>query len=124
VKITTSIILSFVVLVVGLVIKGPFLWIPITVFAASIIDVFVREWVMSDRMGLNSELSALIKLVFMVIMTYSSWGQIACLALVFYWFYQKQLSLALWLPLLLISIWIFITIYGSRKKKNTGNEYF
>lgn len=85
-KMTTAIVVSLVATTIGLIIKAPFLWIPISLLFASIIDLKVRDWVMSDTLGRNREASSFIKLIFMLLMTYASWGQFLCVGLVIYWF--------------------------------------
>lgn len=63
-----------------------YLWIPISVLIAGIIDLFSRQWVSSDRLGRAKVLSSILKLLFALIGFYAMIGQIACIILLIWWF--------------------------------------
>jgi hypothetical protein len=87
-KTTTSIIISSATILIGLIIEAPYIWIPISVLIAGIIDIVIRDWVMSDRLGSAQTISTLIKLFFSLAMVYASWGQFICVAITIYWFWK------------------------------------
>ena len=85
-KINSAIIITIVTFIVGFISHQQYLWIPISVLIACLIDLYTRQWVMSDRLGSARNLSALIKFLFAVIGFYAMIGQIICIGLIFWWF--------------------------------------
>ncbi len=85
-KIDLAIIISFLVLLLGLSFNKPYLWIPLSVLVAGFIDLFIRQWVISDRLGSATNLSILIKFFLTLIMFYAMIGQMVCIGLVLWWF--------------------------------------
>jgi hypothetical protein len=84
-KINLAIIISVLVLLFGFITDKPYLWIPISVFIAGIIDLFTRQWVSSNRLGSAKTFSVIIKLLFVLIGFYAMLGQVACIVLLIWW---------------------------------------
>jgi hypothetical protein len=84
-RINLAIIISFLVLVIGIVFNQSYLWIPISVLIAGFIDLFTRRWVASDRLGSAQTLSVLLKSVLSLIILYAMVGQVVCVGLFIYW---------------------------------------
>ena len=87
-RFNTSIIIAGITLIAGVVFQQPHLWIPLSVLAASVIDLFTRQWVMSDRLGRMREVSALLKMLLALIGFYAMLGQVACIVLVGWWIFS------------------------------------
>jgi len=85
-KINTSVIISAIALAVGLFLNEPYLWVPLSVLIAGLIDLSTRQWVISDRLGSAQRFSILLKFFFATIGFYAMLGQILCIALVVWWF--------------------------------------
>lgn len=85
-KFNTAIIISFVTLLLGFFFKQPYLWMPLSVLGAGVIDLLTRQWVISDDVGHMQKLSITLKLFFSLIGFYATIGQIACIGLVVWWF--------------------------------------
>lgn len=86
-KITTSIIISAVTLLVGYFFDQTYLWLPLTVLVAGIVEGRTRQWVASNRLGSSTTVSVLLKFVFAVIGLYAMIGQVACIGLIIIWFF-------------------------------------
>lgn len=86
-KITTSIIISAVTLLVGYFFDQTYLWLPLTVLIAGIVEGRTRQWVASNRLGSSTTISVLLKFVFAVIGFYAMIGQVACIGLIIIWFF-------------------------------------
>lgn len=84
-KINRSIIISIIAIVIGLLLKTTFLWLPISVLVAGIIDSITRRWVLSDELGSHQKQSILIKFFLSLVIGYASLGQYICLALTTWW---------------------------------------
>jgi len=85
-KINLAIIISVLVLSLGFFTDQPYLWIPISVLIAGIIDLLTRQWVSSDRLGSAQTFSAILKLLFSLIGFYAMVGQFVCIGLAIWWF--------------------------------------
>lgn len=85
-KINLPTIISGIVLAFGFFTDQPYLWIPLTIFIAGIIDMLTRRWVDSERLGSAQVSSTILKFVFALIGFYAMLGQIACIGLVIWWF--------------------------------------
>ena len=85
-KINLAIIVSFIVLLIGLFVGENYLWIPISVLIAGVIDLLTRQWVISDRLGSVQTLSIMLKSLLALIGLYAMIGQIACVILLIWWF--------------------------------------
>lgn len=85
-KINLAIIISALVLLLGFFTDQPYLWIPVSVLIAGIIDLFTRQWVSSDRLGSAQTFSAILKLLFAMIGFYAMVGQLGCIILTIWWF--------------------------------------
>lgn len=85
-KINSAIIIAFVTFLVGFLFGQQYLWIPLSVLIAGFIDLYTRQWVISDRLGSARNLSALTKSLFAVIGFYAMLGQMVCIGLIFWWF--------------------------------------
>ena len=72
-------------LLVGLWFNGQWLWIPAAVLMASIVDLFTRAWVASDRLGTATSVSILLKFSFAMVGFFAMVGQLICVGLVAYW---------------------------------------
>lgn len=62
------------------------LWLPVTVFRASVFDLLTRKWVMSERLGSSKTLSMFLKSLCSLVIIYATIGQIICVWLVIKWF--------------------------------------
>lgn len=87
VRINPAIIISFSITLLGFFFKQPYLWIPLSVLATGIIDLFTRRWVMSDRLGSARTLSIMLKSLFSLIGFYAMLGQIVCIGLAIWWLF-------------------------------------
>ncbi|OGJ14108.1 hypothetical protein A2554_01155 [Candidatus Nomurabacteria bacterium RIFOXYD2_FULL_35_12] len=85
-KINIAITISVLTLILGFVTKQVYLWIPLTVLIAGLIDMFSRQWVASDRLGSSINLSMFLKSLCSLAVLYVLIGQIICLGLVVWWF--------------------------------------
>lgn len=85
-KINLAIIISLLILLTGFFFDQPYLWIPLSVLSAGIIDLFTRQWVASDKLGSARNLSVIVKFIFALIGFYAMIGQIVCIGLVLWWF--------------------------------------
>jgi len=85
-KINLAIIISLLVLLLGFFTDKPYLWIPISVLVAGIIDLFMRQWVISDKLGSARNFSAILKLLLALIGFYTILGQVVCVVLLIWWF--------------------------------------
>lgn len=84
-RLNTSIVIAAITLLAGFVFQQPHLWIPLSVLVAGIVDLFTRQWVMSDRLGRMKELSALLKMLLALVGFYAMLGQVACIVLAGWW---------------------------------------
>ena len=73
-------------LIVGLIFHQNYLWIPATVLAAGLIDLFTRRWVASENPGRWPTASTFLKFVCALVSFYAIVGQVACLVLIPVWF--------------------------------------
>lgn len=85
-RLSTAIIISLITLALGFFTGQLYLWVPVSVLIAGIIDLFTRQWVMSDRLGNMRNLSALLKFFLSLIGFYAMIGQIVCVGLIVWWF--------------------------------------
>lgn len=85
-KINLAIIISVLVLLLGFFKDQPYLWIPMTVLIAGMVDLFTRRWVSSDKLGSAQSLSVILKFVFALIGFYAMIGQVVCIGLLIWWF--------------------------------------
>jgi len=84
-RFNTSIIISFITLVLGMIL-GVISWIPVSVLVAGVVDLYTRRWVMSDKLGSAKNLSMSIKFFFALIGFYAMIGQLLCVGLIIWWF--------------------------------------
>lgn len=87
-RFNTSIIIAGITLIAGVVFQQPYLWIPLSVLAAGVVDLFTRQWVMSDRLGRMREVSAFLKMLLALIGFYAMLGQVACIVLAGWWIFS------------------------------------
>ena len=73
-------------LIVGLIFQKGQLWIPATVLAAGLIDLFTRRWVASNQVGKWPNADNFLKFVCALVSFYAIVGQVACLVLIPVWF--------------------------------------
>jgi len=85
-KFNTAIIISALTLLLGFFFEQSFLWIPLSVLIAGLIDLFTRRWVMSDRVGQAQRLSMTLKSMFALVGFYAMIGQVVCVGLIIWWF--------------------------------------
>jgi len=83
--ITSSLIISAITLALGIALKAPLLWLPISVLIASIVDSLTRSWTTSDRLGRARTASAIIKGIFSLMGIYATIGQLACVGVIIFW---------------------------------------
>ncbi len=86
-RLNTSVVIAGITLLAGVLFQQPHLWLPLSVLGAGIVDLFTRQWVMSDRLGSMKELSALLKMLLALIGFYAMLGQVACIVLVGWWLF-------------------------------------
>ncbi|PIQ91480.1 MAG: hypothetical protein COV70_03470 [Parcubacteria group bacterium CG11_big_fil_rev_8_21_14_0_20_39_22] len=85
-KFNTAIIISLITLLLGFFFEQSYLWIPLSVLGAGIVDLFTRQWVMSDRVGQMQKLSMTLKSMFALVGFYAMIGQVVCVGLIIWWF--------------------------------------
>ncbi len=85
-RINTAIIISLATLLLGFFFEQPYLWIPLSVLGSGFIDLFTRQWVMSNRIGQMQKLSMTLKSAFALIGFYAMIGQVVCIGLIIRWF--------------------------------------
>lgn len=85
-RITSGVIIAFVTLFLGLIFKQPYLWLPLSIFIASVIDLFTRRWVASNEIGTWMYFSVILKFLFAMLSFYATVGQVICMGLIFWWF--------------------------------------
>jgi len=86
-KFNSAIVISLLVSAIGFFFGQTHLWIPLSVLMAGVIDLFTRQWIISDKLGRAVIFSTLLKFVLALVGFYAMLGQIACLALIFYWIF-------------------------------------
>jgi len=86
-RLNTSIVIAGITLLAGVIFQQPYLWIPLSIFVASIVDLLTRQWVLSDRLGRMKELSALLKMLLALVGFYAMLGQVACIVLIGWWIF-------------------------------------
>ena len=85
-RLNTAIVISLITLLLGFFFEKVYLWVPLSVLVAGIIDLFTRQWVMSDRVGQMQRLSVTLKSLFALTGFYAMIGQVACIGLIIWWF--------------------------------------
>lgn len=85
-KLNTALVISAITLILGLVFSKAYILLPVSVVIASIIDIFTRQWVVSDRVGSMLKISILLKVLFAGIGFYAMLGQFLCIWLLGEWF--------------------------------------
>ena len=85
-RISIAVAISAFTLVLGFYFKQLYLWLPLSVMMAGLIDLFTRQWVMSDKLGRARTLSVLLKFIFALIGFYAMIGQVFCVAMIVWWF--------------------------------------
>jgi len=85
-RLNTAIVISLITLLLGFFFEKVYLWVPLSVLIAGIIDLFTRQWVMSDRVGQMQRLSVTLKSLFALTGFYAMIGQVACIGLIIWWF--------------------------------------
>jgi len=79
--------ISIIVFLLGLIFSKPFLWIPFTVFLASLVQIYTVDWVADERsVGKYRGLSEFLKFICGIVGMYALMGAIVCIGLVIYWF--------------------------------------
>jgi hypothetical protein len=86
VRLNAPTIIAGATLIVGLIFQKSHLWIPATVLAAGLIDLFTRRWVASKDAGKWPTASTFLKFVCALVSFYAIVGQVACLVLIPVWF--------------------------------------
>lgn len=86
VRISSSLVVSVITLVLGIVFQKPGLWLPLSVLTASIIYSVAGTWAKSEKVGSAATLSIVLKLLFNVIGFYATIGQIVCVIWLLRWF--------------------------------------
>lgn len=118
-KINTSTIIALTVLLIGTVTTQPLLWIPLSVLIASLIDLFTRNWVVSNRLGSAVTFSIFLKFIFSLIGFYALIGQFVSLGLLAWWFGWYIIILIL----VLGCIYLVYKKYGGLNFWKIINEY-
>ena len=85
-RLNTAIVISLITLLLGFFFEKVYLLVPLSVLIAGIIDLFTRQWVMSDRVGQMQRLSVTLKSLFALTGFYAMIGQVACIGLIIWWF--------------------------------------
>jgi hypothetical protein len=86
-RLSTSILINAICLIIGILLKEGFLWIPISGLIASLIEVNMRKWVSSDRLGSAIKINVILKFGLSLIGFYSLLSQIACVGVLLYWLF-------------------------------------
>lgn len=85
-KISLAIIISAITVLLGFIFGKPYLWLPVSILLASIIELPTRNWVNSNKLGNMRNLSMAIKAILASIGLYATAGQIICIGIIFWWF--------------------------------------
>lgn len=85
-RLTSSIVISFITLVLGLFFKQPLIWLPSSFFIASIIDSLTRKFVKSEGLGQWVKTSVILKFLCALLGFYAIIGQLVCIYLILTWF--------------------------------------
>jgi len=85
-KLNTALIISALTLILGLVFSKSYIILPLSIMIASIIDLFTRQWVASNRLGSMANTSVILKGLFALIGFYAMIGQLICIWLLVKWF--------------------------------------
>ncbi len=85
-KLNIAVVIATITFLLGISLNQPYLWIPVSVLGAGVIDLFTRSWVMSERLGSAKTLSTTLKSFLALIGFYAMLGQIACVGLILWWF--------------------------------------
>ncbi|MDP2593415.1 MAG: hypothetical protein Q8P52_02065 [bacterium] len=88
----SEITIPAITLLLGFFFKQLFLWIPLSVLIAGFIDLFTRQWVMSDRVGEMQRFSMTLKSAFALIGFYAMIGQVICVGLIIWWFIFQHIT--------------------------------
>lgn len=87
-KLNTAVVISAATLLAGFFLHQPYLWIPVSVLPAAVVDLYTRQWVMSERLGSAQNLSMFLKMIFAFIGFYAMIGQIVCIILAGWWLFS------------------------------------
>jgi len=88
-RLTSALVITTLSAVWGTIAGHPYLWLPYTGLAASVVDYFTRSWVTSSRTGEAVVVSAVLKFVLMFIGLYALLAQFGCVALGVYWIVRR-----------------------------------
>ncbi len=84
-RLTTSLVVCILSLVIGLIWHKPMLWLPASGVVSGALDLLTRNWVRSEMVGKAVLASHLIKLLLSLVMVYAALAQFCCLGLLIYW---------------------------------------
>jgi len=87
-RMTSALAITALCSVWGAIAGHPYLWLPCTGLAASIVDLFTRSWVTSPRMGRAAAVSAILRSVLVLVGLYALVAQFACVGLGIYWLFR------------------------------------
>ena len=88
VRLNSTVLISAFILIIGLIFGQPYLWLPISVLIASIIELVNRPWTSSNKVGEWAAFSLILKTIFNLFGLYGLIGQIACLVLLGIWLFR------------------------------------
>lgn len=84
-RLTSALVITAICAAWGSLAGHPYLWLPYTGVAASVIDLFTRTWVASPKVGEWAAASVLLKFILALVGFYAMLAQFACAALGIYW---------------------------------------
>lgn len=85
-RINIAIVISGITLMLGAILNKSYLWIPLSVLVAGLIDLFTRRWVVSDRLGSAVNISMFLKSFCSLAVLYAMVGEVICVGLIIWWF--------------------------------------
>lgn len=84
-RLTTGFVVTAICALWGTIAGLPYVWVPYTGLAASIIDIPTRSWVLSNKLGEWMLFSSILKFAVAMIGIYGMLAQFACIGLAVYW---------------------------------------
>lgn len=85
-KFSLSLVISLMTLILGLIFQKTGIIVVASVFVASVIDLFTRNWVKSGALGAATSISVVLKFMFSFIGFYAMVGVLISLFYILRWF--------------------------------------
>lgn len=88
-RLNTPVVISALIFALGLILHKFYLWVPASVFVAGLVWLVLGGFALSNKRGSNVGASEGLKLVVNLIGLYATIGQLACIGLLIWWFFDS-----------------------------------